>query len=139
MQNFFDDLETISILNTVESANVLDRVVPQLINNMLHLLLMTPAGIQMRWQALQNQHTLLEEVEKQVMFSQSDFPIARISELARDSQRTPVQMLDYLTLLGLKVYEQHYLPCLDKTIEEESALLAAYDEDSSVRSRRGCQ
>ena len=121
MQSSFDDHGSISIFN-VEITNTSDEVMPRLINDLLNLLLITPAGIQMRWRALQNQRTLAEEVEKQVIYSQKDFPIERICQLAKDSQRTPVQMLDYLTLLGLKVYEQHHLPCLDEVIEEEVKL-----------------
>ena len=78
-----------------------------IVSELLYLLFMTPQGRRLRHSAKRNNATLAEEVEKYLVPFQEDFPTERISELAKLSYRTPTQMLVYLVLIGLRVYEKN--------------------------------
>jgi hypothetical protein len=76
------------------------------LTELLHLLLMSPAGQQLREQAKTYHRPLVSELESNLILFNEHLPTQRIKELAEKSQRHPDQMLVRLVLLGLKIYER---------------------------------
>jgi hypothetical protein len=74
--------------------------------DVLHLLLLSPTGQQLRDLAQQHRRDLVKELESNLVLLGDQLPVARIQELAAASQRYPEQMLVRLVLLGLRVYER---------------------------------
>jgi hypothetical protein len=75
------------------------------VSGLLGFLLLSPLGQRMRENAERNSRTLAQELEQSLGLLQEQLPMSQIQELATASQRSPVQMLTYLTLLGLQSYE----------------------------------
>lgn len=94
----------------------------RLVSDLLHLVLMTPQGRSLRRSVSKNNTTLVEEIKKYLVPFQEDFPTERISELARLSRRTPTQMLVYLVLIGLRVYEKN-LARLEEEINNNKEII----------------
>lgn len=72
----------------------------------LEFLLTSPTGEQLREYAEKHRHSLIHELEHQLILFNNQIPTERIAELAAASQRNPDQMLVRLVLLGLRVYER---------------------------------
>jgi len=74
------------------------------VTGMLNFLLLSQIGQQLQANALQNNRTLVQELEQSLVLFQEQLPLERINQLAASSQRSPAQMLTYLVLLGLQAY-----------------------------------
>jgi hypothetical protein len=72
----------------------------------MELLLLSPAGQELRASAKHHRRPLLHELEANLILFHDQIPTERIAELAEASQRNPDQMLVRLVLLGLRVYER---------------------------------
>jgi len=76
------------------------------VSGLLGFLLLSPLGQQIQENARRNNRTLTQELEQSLSLFQEELPIGEIQKLAASSQRSLVQMLTYLTLLGLQSYRQ---------------------------------
>lgn len=72
----------------------------------LGFLLLSPIGQQLQKNAWRNNRTLAQELEQSLALFQEQLPLEQINQLAQASQRSPTQMLIYLVLLGLQVYQE---------------------------------
>jgi hypothetical protein len=96
-----DLLAAIEAQSTVE-----DKKRSPFVAEVLELLLTSPIGEQLRESAQKHRHSLVHELESNLVLFNEHIPTARIVELAEASQRHPDQMLVRLILLGLRVYER---------------------------------
>lgn len=78
----------------------------KLVSNVLFFLLLAPIGQQLQANARRNNRSLVQELEQSLALLQEQLPLEQISQFAADSQRSPTQMLTYLVLLGLQVYQE---------------------------------
>ncbi len=73
---------------------------------LLSFLLLSPIGQQLQENARRNNRTLAAELEQSLALFQEQLPLQQINQFAQASQRSPTQMLTYLVLLGLQVYQE---------------------------------
>lgn len=78
----------------------------KLVSNVLFFLLLAPIGQQLQENARRNNRSLVQELEESLTLLREQLPLEQISQFAADSQRSPTQMLTYLVLLGLQVYQE---------------------------------
>jgi hypothetical protein len=74
------------------------------VSELLQVVLTSPIGQELRFQAAANQHTLAEELKRNLILFNSAIPIEQIRSLAASSHRNPDQMVVHLILLGLQTY-----------------------------------
>jgi hypothetical protein len=86
---------------------------------LLEFLLLSPTGTQLRESAQKRRRRLMHELELNLMLFNERIPTQKIIELAETSQRDPDQMLVYIVLMGLRVYERS-LSRIDVEIEASS-------------------
>jgi UPF0716 family protein affecting phage T7 exclusion len=79
------------------------------VTGLLGFLLLSPVGQQLQENASRNNRTLAQELGQTLALFQEKLPLKQISQLAAASQRSQTQMLIYLVLLGLQVYERDRL------------------------------
>lgn len=79
-----------------------------LISEILQIVLTSETGQALRLQALENQHSLAEELKRNLILFNTAIPIEQIRSLATSSQRNPDQMVIHLILLGLQTYQQQH-------------------------------
>lgn len=72
---------------------------------LIGFLLLSSIGQQLQENALLNHRTLAQELEQSLALFQEQLPLEQINLLAVTSQRSSDQMLTYLVLLGLQVYQ----------------------------------
>lgn len=86
-----------------------------LLSEILQVALTSEIGQSLRVQALENQHSLAEELKRNLILFNPAIPIEQIRSLAAQSQRHPDQMVIHLILLGLHTYQQQqeHLPLAD--------------------------
>lgn len=75
------------------------------VTDLLGFLLLSPIGQQLHEHARINNRTLAQELEQSLTLFQEQLPLEQINLLALTSQRSLSQMLTYLVLLGLQVYQ----------------------------------
>lgn len=75
------------------------------VTGLLGFLLLSPLGQQLHENARINNRTLAQELEQSLALFQEQLPLEQINLLASTSQRSSNQMLTYLALLGLQVYQ----------------------------------
>lgn len=74
--------------------------------SLLSFLLLSPIGQQLQENARNNNRILAQELEQSLALFQEQLPLDEINQLAAVSQRSSTQMLIYLVLLGLQVYQE---------------------------------
>ena len=74
--------------------------------SIMTFLLLSSNGQNIRENAKHNNRTLAQELEQSLSLFQQQIPQEQIEQLAAISQRSPTQMLTYLVLLGLNVYQE---------------------------------
>ena len=74
--------------------------------SIMSFLLLSSNGQIIRENAKHNNRTLAQELEQSLSLFQQQIPQEQIEQLAAISQRSPTQMLTYLVLLGLNVYQE---------------------------------
>lgn len=72
----------------------------------LSFLLLSLIGQQLQENARNHNRTLVQELEQSLALFQEQLPLDEINQLAAISQRSSTQMLTYLVLLGLQVYQE---------------------------------
>lgn len=75
------------------------------VTTLLSFLLLSPTGQQLQENASHNNRTLAQELEQSLALFREQLPMKQINKIAIASQRSQTQMLIYLVLLGLQVYE----------------------------------
>lgn len=73
---------------------------------LLSFLLLSLTGQQLLVNARNHNRTLAQELEQSLALFQEQLPLDEINQLAAISQRSSTQMLTYLVLLGLQVYQE---------------------------------
>jgi hypothetical protein len=86
---------------------------------LLEFLLLSPIGIKLRESAQERRRRLMDELQLNLVLFSDRLPTDKIIELAKASQRDPDQMLVYMVLMGLRVYERS-LNRMDAEIEVSS-------------------
>ncbi|PIG95293.1 hypothetical protein [Gloeocapsopsis sp. IPPAS B-1203] len=76
------------------------------ISGLLSFLLLSPVGQQLRDNARSNNRTLAQELEQSLALLQQQIPIEQVNQLAVTSQRSQIEMLTHLVLLGLQAYSR---------------------------------
>jgi hypothetical protein len=76
------------------------------VTGLLGFLLLSRIGQQLQENASRNNWTLAQELEQSLAIFQEQLPMEQINQLAITSQRSPTQMVTYLVLLGLQVYQE---------------------------------
>lgn len=79
-----------------------------MVSEILQVVLTSETGQALRLQALENQHSLAEELKRNLILFNTAIPIEQIRSLATSSQRNPDQMVIHLILLGLQAYQQQH-------------------------------
>jgi metal-responsive CopG/Arc/MetJ family transcriptional regulator len=77
-----------------------------LVSEILQVVLTSPIGQALRSQAEANQHSVTEELKRNLILFNPAIPMEQIRALAATSHRNPDQMIVHLILLGLQAYEQ---------------------------------
>lgn len=73
----------------------------------LNFLLLSCIGQKFQENIRSNQRTLVQELKHNLILFDKQLPTDEIHQLAAISQRTSDQMVIYLVLLGLRVYQAH--------------------------------
>lgn len=76
------------------------------ISGLLSFLLLSPIGQQLRENARINNRTLAQELEQSLALLQQQIPLEQVNQIAATSQRSQLEMLTYLVLLGLQTYSR---------------------------------
>lgn len=76
-----------------------------LLSEILQVVLTSEMGQELRSQAATNQHSLAEELKRNLILFNPAIPLEQIRSLAASSHRHPDQMLIHLILLGLQTYQ----------------------------------
>ncbi len=79
-----------------------------LVSEILQVVLTSETGQALRLQALESQHSLAEELKRNLILFNTAIPIEQIRSLATSSQRNPDQMVIHLILLGLQAYRRQH-------------------------------
>ncbi|MGG6268829.1 hypothetical protein ACQ4M3_35840 [Leptolyngbya sp. AN03gr2] len=77
-----------------------------LVSEILQVVLTSKLGQELRSQAIASQHSLAEELKRNLILFNPAVPSEQIRSLAIASQRNPDQMVIHLILLGLQAYQQ---------------------------------
>jgi predicted glycosyltransferase len=77
-----------------------------LVSEILQVALTSELGQELRSQATASQHSLAEELKRNLILFNPAVPLEQIRSLATSSQRNPDQMVIHLILLGLQAYRQ---------------------------------
>jgi hypothetical protein len=77
-----------------------------LVSELLQIALTSEIGQKLRSQAAESQHSLADELKRNLILFNAALPIEQIRSLAASSQRNPDQMIIHLILLGLQTYQQ---------------------------------
>jgi hypothetical protein len=79
-----------------------------LVSEILQVVLTSETGQALRSQAIESQHSIAEELKRNLILFNTAIPIEQIRSLATSSQRNPDQMVIHLILLGLQTYQKQH-------------------------------
>jgi hypothetical protein len=114
---FYMSTEIVEAIEAQAEAEGMKR--SPFVAELLEFLLLSPTGIQLRESAQKRRRRLMHELEFNLTLFNEYIPTQKIVELAKASQRDPDQMLVYIVLMGLRVYERS-LSRIDAEIEASS-------------------
>jgi hypothetical protein len=114
---FYMSTEIVAAIEAQADAEGVKR--SPFVAELLEFLLLSPTGTQLRESAQKRRRRLMHELELNLMLFNERIPTQKIIELAEASQRDPDQMLVYIVLMGLRVYERS-LSRIDGEIEASS-------------------